>query len=114
VKEAYVGMSYDDNCLITTLGQTILETLDENILSLNDCIRSTLGTKLMQILLANKVKLNISSIYNNNVKPDSTSYSSISIEHINGERTMIRSVMIYPYSKRLTGSGTELHWNVYS
>ena len=28
---------------------TILETLDENILSLNDCIRSTLGTKLMQI-----------------------------------------------------------------
>ena len=62
-----------------------------------------------QPLLAEKMSLNISSVYNTNIKPDLTSYSSISIVHSNEEQTMLQCVMIYPYSKRLTPTGTELH-----
>ena len=65
--------------------------------------------KLIKILLANKDDLNIASIYNTNIKPDSTNYCCISIVHSNEERTMLRCVMIYPYSKKLTVTGTELH-----
>ena len=93
-------MFYDHQGLITSLGKKILDTFDNNVLNFNDCNCYTLGGKLIQILLANKDKLNISSIYNTNIKPDSTSYSCISIVHGNGKRTMIRSVMIYLYSKK--------------
>ena len=39
----------------------------------------------------------------------STSYSSINVHHDGGEKTMVRCIMIYPYSKKLTNEGTPLH-----
>ena len=93
-------------CHIDNEGRKLLNILDNNVHQFWNVNRQTVPGRIKQILGQENA---IQRVFNENILEGSTSFSSINVHHVGGALTMIRAIMIYPFSKKLTSEGTPLH-----